>query len=53
MRRITNSFRRGVMTSLRFQDEVRKASGTLVVACKAMPEYISCLEAQCWEGIAR
>ena len=53
MRRITNSIRRCVATSLLIHGEVRNTSGTLVMACKAMPGHTAWLEAQCWEGIAR
>jgi len=53
VRRMTNSIRRCVATSLLSQGEVRNSSGTLVMACKAMPEHIVWLEAQCREGVAR
>ena len=53
MRRMTNSIRRCVTTSLLSQGEVRNTSGTLVMACKAIPEHITWLEAQCQEGVAR
>ena len=36
---MTNSIRRGATTSLLVQGEVRNASGTLELACKAMPGY--------------
>jgi len=48
-----NSFRRGVTTSLLIQGEVRKVSSTLRLVCKAMLGYITWLEVQRWEGIAR
>ena len=53
VRRMTNSIRRGVTTSLLIHGEVRNSSGTLKLACKAMPGYTAWLEAERWEGVAR
>ena len=50
---MTNSIRRGVTTSLLIHGEVRNSSGTLKLACKAMPGYTAWLEAERWEGVAR
>ncbi len=44
VRRMTNSIRRRVATSLLSQGEVRNTSGMLVMAVKAMPEHTAWLE---------
>ena len=53
MRRMTNSIRRRVTTSLLIYGEVWNSPGTLVMACKAMPGCTTWLEAQRWEDVAR
>jgi hypothetical protein len=53
VRRITNSIRRRVTTSLLIHGEVRNSPGTLVMACKAIPGCTTWLEAERREGVAR
>ena len=53
MRRMTNSIRRRVTTSLLIDGEVWNLPGTLAMACKAIPGCTTRLEAQRWEDVAR
>lgn len=53
VRRMTNSIRRDVTTSLLIRGEVWKLPSTLEMAWKAMLGRITWLEAECWEVCAR